>query len=243
MYRGMKLASISVIMSISHFGRVFRRLVRGVRAKCENTMISLKYHCKSLTRTNIIEYYEIPNSLLAPTQVRHWERIDRLFLLLEAENKSTKADLQEEVEEHRDFLYYVQDVMAIQISGFQDTILDMFRDRVLRPVIQNLISSPSSPSSPSSKTMARKNVPTILPPNIDLNVFQELPLSIQEEHINQYRDSYRMEARKEAIEYCQNRVLTPRELMRPVTCSQRKNQEIERLHKEYKSAKRDISRW
>ena len=74
---------------LSHFGRVFRRLVR------------------------------------------HWERIDRLFLLLEAENKSvTKADLQEEVEEHRDFLYYVQDVMAIQISGFQDTILDMFRDRV-----------------------------------------------------------------------------------------------------------------
>ena len=122
--------------------------------------------------------------------------------------------------------------MAIQISGFQDTILDMFRDRVLRPVIQNLISSPSSPSSSSSssKTVARKNVPTILPPNVDLNVFRELPLSIQEEHINQYRESYRMEARKEAIEYCQNRVLTPRELMRPVTCSQRKNQEIEKLH-------------
>ena len=115
----------------------------------------------------------------------------------------------------------------------------MFRDRVLRPVIQNLISSPSSPSSSSSsKTVARKNVPTILPPNVDLNVFRELPLSIQEEHINQYRESYRMEARKEAIEYCQNRVLTPRELMRPVTCSQRKNQEIERLHNEYKSAKR-----
>ena len=112
-------------------------------------MISLKYHCKSLTRTNIIEYYEILNSRFA---LQHRYDIGNVlidcFFCLKLRIKSvTKADLQEEVEEHRDFLYYVQDVMAIQISGFQDTILDMFRDRVLRPVIQNLISSPSSPSS------------------------------------------------------------------------------------------------
>jgi hypothetical protein len=182
---------------ISHFGRVFRRLVR------------------------------------------HWERIDRFLLLLEAEDESaTKADLQEEVEEHRDFLYYVQDVMAIQITGFQDSILDMFRVRVLRPVIYNLISAGSQqePKVVMKTTRRKKNIPTLLPPNVDVNVFRELPLSIQEEHINQYRESYRMEARKQAREHC--RKLTPRELMLPVTCSQRKNQEIEKLHNQYKTLKR-----
>lgn len=179
---------------------------------------------------------------------QHWERIDRVLLRIEAgttassssddENTGAlEAELQEEIEEHRDFLFYLQDVIAIQIDGFQESLLNMFRKRLLMPIVRTLVQSSANQA--------------IIPMNLDDSAFRELPLSVQEEREEKWRQEYLRNVRQRAREKCQMsraRKLTPRELMLPVTLSRLDKQRqmaddedskrIEILKERYKVAKR-----